>query len=129
MTIGTSIYGGISDIAAGVLAGAVIAGSMIDVSDPVIVGIGTTIVGGLAGAIKLLWDRNNKLSASTDLALSKCEEEHTVSRARMDMLIQQVIQLTSEVGTMRGRIQGFQEATDKSEKREAAREAASHHEH
>lgn len=117
------------DIACGALTGAaIVAASMVDVSDPVIVGIGTTIVGGLAGAIKLLWDRNNKLSASTDVALSKCEEEHTISRARMDMLIQQVISLTSEVGTMRGRIQGFQEATDKAERREVARDVASHHE-
>lgn len=119
----------IQNVTCGAISGIfLVSASVIDVSDPVIVGIATAIFGGLAGAIKLLWDRNNKLSASTDVALSKCEEEHTVSRARMDMLIQQVIQLTSEVGTMRGRIQGFQEATDKAERREVARDVASHHE-
>lgn len=126
MTPGTSI----SDIACGALTGAgIIAASMVDVSDPVIVGIGTTVLGGLAGAIKILWDKNNKLSASTDVALSKCEEEHRNAAARMDTLIQQVISLTSEVGVMRGRIQGFQEATEKSERQQVAREAAAHHEH
>lgn len=119
----------ISDIACGALTGAgLIAASMVDVSDPVIVGIGTTVLGALAGAIKILWDRNNKLSTSTDVALSKCEEEHRNASGRMDTLIQQVISLTSEVGVMRGRIQGFQEATDKAERQTVARDLANHHE-
>lgn len=120
----------VSDIACGAATGIVFfAASMVDVSDPVIIGIGTTILGGLAGAIKILWDRNNKLSNSTDKALSKCEEEHQKSAARMDVLIEKVIALSSEVGIMKGRIQGFQEATEKAERREVARDAAHHDNH
>lgn len=108
----------------------IIAASMVDVSDPVIVAIGTTVLGGLATAIKILWDRNNKLSAATDVALQKCEAEHKAAAARMDVLIQQVISLSSEVGMMRGRIQGFQEASEERERRDVIRDAASHsHDH
>ena len=92
---------------------AILASSMIDVSDPVVVSAGTIILGALTGAVKVLWDRNNKLSASTDVALAKCEEEHRKTTANMDLLVQQVIKLSSEIGTMTGRIQGFQEATAK----------------
>lgn len=106
--------------------GAVVAASMIDVSDPVVVTVGTTVLGGLATAIKILWDRNNKLSETTTIALSKCEEEHKASAARVDVLTKQVISLTSEVGVMTGRIQGFQEATEKAERKQTARDAIAH---
>jgi ribonuclease PH len=112
--------------------------SMIDVSDPVIVAAGGTILAALTGAVKVLWDRNNKLSQTTDIALSKCEEEHKrsairydenqrQSAERMNVLIEKVISLSGEVGLMKGRIQGFQEATDKAET--IARERAAHDEH
>lgn len=101
--------------------GAVIAGSlilasaMIDVSDPVIVTAGTAVLAALTGAIKILWDRNNKLSATTEVALSKCESEHHKAAERMDVLVQQVIQLSAEVGNLKGRIQGYQEAKEQSQ--------------
>jgi hypothetical protein len=109
--------------------------SMIDVSDPVVVGAGGTLLAALTGAVKVLWDRNNALSKATDAALEKCETEHKraaerydadnkTSAERMNVLIQQVISLSSEVGMMKGRIIGFQEATDKAEA--IARENASH---
>lgn len=106
-----------------VLTGMLLLGSaMIDVSDPVIVTIGGGILAALTGTVKVLWDRNNKLSIATDVALSKCEEEHRKANAkydtdrkeseqRMTVLIDQVIKLSSEVGMLQGRIQGFQEAT------------------
>ncbi len=102
-------------------AGAVVAGSlivasaMIDVSDPVIVTAVTAVLAALTGAIKILWDRNNKLSAATDAALSKCETEHHKAAERMDNLVQKVIELSAEVGTLKGRIQGYQEAKEQSQ--------------
>ena len=111
-----------------VLTGMLLLGSaMIDVSDPVIVTIGGGILAALTGTVKVLWDRNNKLSIATDVALSKCEEEHRKANAkydtdrkeseqRMTVLIDQVIKLSSEVGVLQGRIQGFQEATAKFER-------------
>ena len=122
-------------------AGAVVTGflligtAMIDVSDPVIVTIGGGILAALTGTVKVLWDRNNKLSNTTDIALAKCEEEHRKANSkydadrkafeeRMDLLVDKVITLSGEVGVLKGRIQGFQEATEKAE-RDAERE--SHH--
>lgn len=107
------------DVTYGIAIGGLIVGaSMVDVSDPVVVGIGTVVVGGLSGAIKILWDRNNKLSLSTDVALAKCEAEHKAASARVDKLTEQVIDLTSQVSMMKGRIQGFQEASDAAEQRQ-----------
>lgn len=117
----------LTDVAYAVGAGTVvIAAAMIDVSDPVIVTIGATILGGLTAAIKILWNRNNTLSTATEKALSDCEAKHVTQEARYDVLVQQVIKLTAEVSNMEGRIAGFQEATDKAERREVAREAANH---
>lgn len=94
----------------------ILASAMIDVSDPVIVTAVTTVLAAMGGAIKILWDKNNKLSATTEIALSKCESEHQKASERMDSLIQQVISLSSEVGVLKGRIQGFQEASEKAER-------------
>lgn len=123
----------IENVVGAVATGSLLIGtSMIDVSDPVVVTIAGGILAGMTGAIKVLWDRNNSLSKDTATALSKCEEEHKkasqkydedrkLSDERMNVLIQQVISLSGEVGLMKGRIQGFQEATEKSE-----RDAATH---
>lgn len=122
-------------------AGAVVTGflligtAMIDVSDPIIVTIVGGILAALTGTVKVLWDRNNKLSTTTDIALAKCQEEHRKANSkydadrkafeeRMDLLVDKVITLSGEVGVLKGRIQGFQEATEKAE-RDAERE--SHH--
>lgn len=126
----------IEECTGAVLTGFLLLGSaMIDVSDPVIVTIGGGILAALTGTVKVLWDRNNKLSATTDVALAKCEAEHRrtnekydndrkLSDERMNVLIEKVITLSGEVGVLKGRIQGFQEATEKAE-RDAERE--SHH--
>lgn len=126
----------IEECTGAVFTGFLLLGSaMIDVSDPVIVTIGGGILAALTGTVKVLWDRNNKLSATTDVALAKCEEEHRrtnekydndrkLSDERMNVLIEKVITLSGEVGVLKGRIQGFQEATEKAE-RDAERE--SHH--
>ena len=103
--------------------GAIVGATMIDVSDPVIVTIGGAILATLTGSVKVLWDRNTALTETTQEALSKCEQEHRLAAKRMDSLVTQVIGLSAEVGTLKGRIQGFQEATEKSD---AARERASH---
>jgi hypothetical protein len=112
-----------------VLTGLLLIGSaMIDVSDPVIVTIGGGILAALTGTVKVLWDRNNKLSLTTDVALAKCEEEHRKASVkydddrkeleqRMTVLIDQVIKLSGEVGMLQGRIQGFQEATAQHERK------------
>lgn len=125
----------VENIVGAVAAGALLLGtSMIDVSDPVVVGIGGTILAAMTGAIKVLWDRNNTLSKATEEALTKCEAEHKNAAAkydsdrkladeRMNVLIEKVITLSGEVGLMKGRIQGFQEATDKAEREAAARES------
>jgi len=125
----------VENIVGAVATGALLIGTstMIDVSDPVVVGIGGTILAAMTGAIKVLWDRNNTLSKATEEALTKCEAEHKNAAAkydsdrkladeRMNVLIEKVITLSGEVGLMKGRIQGFQEATEKAE-----REAAAHH--
>lgn len=105
------------DIIGSAITGIVIfASSMIDVSNPVVVTAGTAVLGALTGAVKVLWDRNNALSKTTDVALLKCEEEHKKASVNMDRLVQQVIALSKDVGTMTGRIQGFQEATDKADR-------------
>lgn len=120
-------------VATGIL---LIGASMIDVSDPVIVAIGGGILAALTGTVKVLWDRNNKLSATTDQALAKCEAEHRRANEkydfdrkqfeeRMTVLIEKVISLSSEVGVLKGRIQGFQEATEKAE-RDANAERMAH---
>lgn len=100
----------------GLLIAGALAATMIDVSDPVIVTIGGTVLATLTGAVKVLWDKNTKLSETTEIALSKCENEHKASAARMDALVQQVIALSAEVGTLKGRIQGYQEAKEQEEK-------------
>lgn len=89
--------------------------TMIDISDPVVAGIGLTLFGCLSGAVKVLWDKNSTLSKTTEVALSKCEDEHKRSSENIASLTQQVIALSGEVGLMKGRIQGFQEASDKAE--------------
>lgn len=126
----------IEECTGAVFTGFLLLGSaMIDVSDPVIVATGGGILAALTGTVKVLWDRNNKLSATTDVALAKCEDEHRktsakydndrkISDERMNVLIEKVITLSGEVGVLKGRIQGFQEATEKAE-RDAERE--SHH--
>ena len=114
-----------TEVVAGALGSGIImfGSAMLDVSDPVIVTAGGTVLAGLTGAVKVLWDRNTALSKATDVALSKCEAEHKrasekydqethISAERMNVLIEKVIALSGEVGLMRGRIQGFQEATD-----------------
>lgn len=112
----------------------VVGTSMLDVSDPIVVTTGAAIVTGLSGAIKVLWDRNSALTKATDAALERCEQEHIKAAAKYkediekasdkyelqqarsaeqtNVLIQQVIALSAEVGTMKGRIQGYQEAQD-----------------
>lgn len=124
----------IENIAGAVFTGSLVLGaSMIDVSDPVVVTIGGAILAALTGAIKVLWERNNTLIKATDAALEKCEAEHKnaalkydsdrkLADERMNVLIDKVITLSSEVGVLKGRIQGFQEATEKAE-----RDAAAHH--
>jgi hypothetical protein len=68
-----------------VLTGMLLLGSaMIDVSDPVIVTIGGGILAALTGTVKVLWDRNNKLSTTTDIALAKCQEEHRKANSKYD---------------------------------------------
>lgn len=126
------------DFAGAVGTGIVLLGaSMIDVSDPVVVTAGAAMLATLTGAVKVLWDRNTTLSKTTDVALSKCEDEHKrasvkyeedrrLSDERMNVLIQQVISLSGEVGMMKGRIIGFQEATEKAEAQSIARDAANH---
>ena len=122
----------IGAVATGVL---LLGSAMIDVSEPVIVTIGGGILAALTGTVKVLWDRNNRLSEKTETALAQCESEHQRSKERyeadrnqllsqMNELVQRVIELSSEVGVLKGRIQGFQEATEKAE-RDAERE--SHH--
>lgn len=126
------------NIIGAVATGALLLGtSMIDVSDPVIVGAVGVLFAALTGAVKVLWDRNNALGQTTTVALSECKTEHQKASEkydsdrklmdeRMNVLIQQVISLSGEVGLMKGRIMGFQEATDKAEA--IAREQA-HHQH
>ena len=126
----------IEEITGPLLAGGLIIGaSMVDVSDPVIVTVGGTLLTAIGTALKVLWDRNNTLSKTTDVALAKCEEEHKKSTAKYDIdqklsadrvnvLIEKVISLSGEVGMMKGRIQGFQEATDKADS--IARDKAAH---
>lgn len=122
------------NVVGAVATGALLLGTaMIDVSDPVVVTVGGGILAALTGAIKVLWDRNNTLSKVTDEALAKCEAEHKSAALkydtdrklfdeRMNVLIEKVITLSGEVGVLKGRIQGFQEATEKAE-----RDAAAHH--
>jgi len=86
---------------------------MIDVSDPVVVTAGAAVLAALTSAVKVLWDRNTALSKTTDIALSKCEAEHVNASAKVDVLVQKVIELSGQVGKMQGRIEGFQEATGK----------------
>lgn len=121
----------LTDVSGAAVTGLLVLGAaMIDVSDPVIVSAVAAVLASLTGAVKVLWDRNNALSKATDIALTKCEEEHKRSAARydadtktaterMNVLIEKVITLSGEVGILKGRIQGFQEATEKAE-REAA---------
>jgi hypothetical protein len=86
----------------------------------VIVTIGGGILAGLTGTVKVLWDRNNKLSEKTEIALAQCEAEHKRSKlsydadrtqlvSQMNELVQRVIELSSEVGVLKGRIEGYQE--------------------
>ena len=114
------------NVVGAVVTGALILGtSMIDVSDPIVVAIG----GGI------LWDRNNALSSTTTVALSECKTEHQkasekydadrkLADERMNVLIEKVITLSGEVGVLKGRIQGFQEATEKAERDSAHRDHA-----
>lgn len=116
------------NIAGAIATGFLVLGtSMIDVSDPVVVGGIGVILAALTGAIKVLWDRNNTLAKATDTALSECKTEHQkaaekydcdrkLADERMNVLIDKVITLSSEVGVLKGRIQGFQEATEKAER-------------
>lgn len=124
------------NIVGAVVTGALILGtSMIDVSDPIVVTIGGGILAALTGAIKVLWDRNNALSQTTTVALSECKTEHQkasekydsdrkLADERMNVLIEKVITLSGEVGVLKGRIQGFQEATEKAERDSAHRDHA-----
>lgn len=109
------------DIAGAVVTGVLIlATAMIDVSDPIVITIGGGILAGLTGTVKVLWDRNNKLTEKTELALAHCQAEHQQSKDRyeadrnqlisqMNELVSKVIALSSEVGVLKGRIEGYQE--------------------
>ena len=116
----------IENVLGTVLAGLIVVGTaMIDVSDPLIVTAGTAMIAGLTGALKVLWDRANTLANKTDIALAKCEEEHQKAAERVNVLFEKVITLNGEVGMMKGRIQGFQEATDKADAERRSKESHS----
>lgn len=124
----------IEEVTGFVLAGFLLLGTaMIDASDPVVLGVATAVLGTLTGAVKVLWDRNSALTKQTDVALAACKEEHTkaaekyendrkLANERTNVLIDKVIKLSGEVGTLTGRIQGFNEAIQK-----ADADARAHH--
>lgn len=100
---------------AGAFTGALLGATMIDISDPIVIGLGTVAFGGLTGAIKVLWDRNSAQARVTDAALSECREEHIKAAAKVDTLVEKLIDLSGMVGTLKGRIEGFQEASNKAD--------------
>jgi len=99
----------------GALASLMIGATMIDASNPAVIGVATAAFGAIGTAIKILWDRNTAQERKNDLAFQRCEDEHVKTSLKVDQLVETVIELSGVVGTLKGRIQGFQEATNKTD--------------
>ena len=97
----------------GALASLMIGTTMIDASNPAVIGVATAAFGAIGTAVKILWDRNTAQERKNDMAFQRCEDEHVKTSLKVDQLVETVIELSGVVGTLKGRIQGFQEATNK----------------
>ena len=71
----------------------------------VLIGIATSVVGGLSAAIAALYRRSEKAHERLNQKLDKCEEKHGAAQ-------EQLLSLSTEVGTMRGHIAGYEKARD-----------------
>ena len=71
--------------------------------------ISTVAIAG-AAALKVLWARVTTQIEGTAKALEDCHGEHKMSAVKIDSLHMKLVELSGEVGEMRGRILGFQEA-------------------
>jgi hypothetical protein len=106
----------IENVSIGAFASLMVGTTLIDASSPAVLAAGTAAFGAIGTAVKILWDRNTAQDRKNDVAFQRCEEEHIKNALKIDRLVETVIELSSTVGTLTGRIQGFQEATNKTEK-------------
>ena len=84
-----------------------------DMSDPAtFTALGAVAAAG-AGAIGKLWATIVTHHEFVKKSLEECEEEHKKARARIDVLGDNVSKLSSEVGHMKGRMEGLQESENR----------------
>jgi hypothetical protein len=105
----------IENVTIGALASLMIGTTMIDASNPAVIGVAMAAFGAIGTAVKILWARNTAQERKNDMAFLRCEEEHVKTSLKVDQLVETVIELSGSVGTLKGWIQGFQEATKKTD--------------
>lgn len=86
-----------------------------DMSDPATLAAVAAVATTGAGAITKLWATVVSYHNDVKSALAHCEEEHEKARNKIELLVESMSTLKSEVGHLKGRMEGFQEAEDRRE--------------
>ena len=84
-----------------------------DMTDPTTLTAVGVVASAGAAAIGKLWTTIMEQQADVKKALEHCEDEHEKARNKIDLLIDNMATLKSEVGHLKGRMEGFQEAENK----------------
>ncbi len=84
-----------------------------DMSDPATLAAVAAVATTGAGAIGKLWATVVAHHNDVKAALAHCEDEHEKARNKIEILTDAMATLKSEVGHLKGRMEGFQEAENK----------------
>lgn len=84
-----------------------------DMSDPATIAAIAAVATTGAGAITKLWGTVVVYHNDVKSALAHCEEEHEKARNKIEILGDAMATLKSEVGHLKGRIEGFQESENR----------------
>ena len=84
-----------------------------DMTDPTTLTAVGVVASAGAAAIGKLWTAVMEQHADLKKALEHCEDEHEKAHNKIDLLSDSMATLKSEVGHLKGRMEGFQEAENK----------------
>ena len=87
-------------------------------SDPATLAAVAAVATTGAGAITKLWATVVAHHNDVRAALAHCEEEHEKARNKIEILGDSMATLRSEVGHLKGRMEGFQESEDRRTEKE-----------
>ena len=86
-----------------------------DMTDPTTLTAVGVVASAGAAAIGKLWTTIIDQHADVKKSLQHCEDEHEKARSKIEQLSDCMATLKSEVGHLKGRMEGFQEAENKRE--------------